>query len=81
MLKMFVVLFMIPACDEVIINVSDNRSSEQSCTRGMIRNKIHLSPAQYILTSAQLWPETPIIHSNVNKNKYGRSHEIESIIL
>ena len=62
-----------------------NWSNNQSCTRGMIDNKIscklRLSPAQYSLTNAELWPKTPFLQTiarvswnkvclNINVTKY-----------
>ena len=43
-----------------------NTLSDQSCTRGMFHNKIHLispklSLTYYSLTSAEPWPKTPFI--------------------
>ena len=38
-----------------------NRSSDRSCTRSTVHNKMQVAPAQYSLTSAELWPKTPFI--------------------
>ena len=59
-----------------------NRLSDRSCTGGMIHNKIHLiSPGcLQALTSAELWPKTPIISFYTQKKmiecgmKYDTTH-------